>query len=205
MPTDIVLVDRDSRRRPRGRWRQAWAESNHLGGTISTASHAHEAVERGDWRDVVIPSLGCLLMVSAFFGVAFVAAVLAGGADTSQRRGLFLILASVALSQALTWWQNQHPVKRLFVAAAERTYMPDGWGAVYVTVPAATAPRAKRALQSAFPYVEATYYRGGDDAELSAWFGPVPEGAVPPSLDRRAVEALHGFQHTVGNIVWHPA
>jgi hypothetical protein len=203
--TDVVLVDRDVRRRPRQSWRAAWSDASHLGGTISSFQFARDAVRDGGWRAITLPTLTCLVMGGAFIGAAFGAAVLSGSADGAQSRGAVLILASVALSQLLTLAQGQKPAKRLFVAAAARVEAPpDGWGRVWVRVPAVVAPDAKRTLEAAFPYVEATYYRHGVEAELEAWYGPVAQGTARPDLPALATATLAGFEHTVGNVVtWH--
>lgn len=202
MTTDVVLVDRDPRRRPKDTWRYAWTGADHLGGTISTLRHARRAIERGGWRAVALPMLACLIVGATFLGVAFGAAVLAGQADSSTTRGGVLILASVALSQALTLVQGQKPVKRLFVAAEARVeWFPFRWGGIDVQVPMALASRAKKCLESAFPYVEVRYYRHGAEATLTAWFGPVAMGTDRPDLRELAEAALGAFPHTLANTI----
>jgi ABC-type arginine transport system permease subunit len=105
-------------------WREAWAESDHLGGTLSAAEYARNAVAAGGWRAVALPAAVCVALALAFVVGAFAAAVLAGEADSIEGRGFFLILASVGLSQVLTLLQNQHPAKRMFVAAEARARNP---------------------------------------------------------------------------------
>jgi hypothetical protein len=205
-PTDdsVLLVDRDVRRRPRESWREAWSESSGLGGTISALRFAREAIEYGGARALILPVIGCVLIAGAFFAVAVGAAILAGLADTAESQGLILIVASVALSQIVALVQgNVKPVKRLLIAAAARAENPpDGWGAVTVMVPSSDAPEASRTMRSAFPYVETTYYRRSADAQVRAWYGPVPRGSARPDLAERATTVLGTIEHTVRIIHW---
>ena len=184
-------------------WRKAWAESDHLGGTLSATRHARVAIEYGGWRAIALPMLFCLGMAALFVAVAFGAAVLAAQGDSTERSGLLLILASVTLSQLLTLWQGQHPAKRMFVAAATRArFPPTGWGIVGVRVPSARSPEAKRLLQGRFSYVETTYRRHGADSHLRAWFPPGEHGRHGTSLEPDADAALEGVPHACTGTNW---
>jgi hypothetical protein len=142
-------------------------------------------------------------MASLFVAVAFGAAVLAAQGDSTERRGLLLILASVGLSQLLTLLKGQHPAKRMFVAAAARArFPPTGWGTVGVRVPSAHTPEAKRLLQSGFSYVEATYYRHGADSELRAWFPPGDHRRHGTSLEPDVDVVLGGVPHVGTGTSW---
>jgi hypothetical protein len=196
---EVLVVDRDDRKRPRMTWRGAWRQSDHLGGTISASNYARNAIGEAGWRAVALPAAVCLALTLAFVGGAFVAAVLAGEAESAEGRGFFLILASVGLSQVLTLLQGQHPAKRLFVAAEARAREPPaGWGLIGVRVANARTPEAKRRLQTRFPYVEAIYHRRGADSVLYAWSDERDRhgSTLEPDVDAVLGDMPHSFTGT---------
>jgi hypothetical protein len=178
----IVLVDRDIRTRPRLTWRQAWATSrNSALSTISLLSYARETVEYGGLRAIAPPVIASIVLTAVFLGIAFGAAMLAGAAQGSTRRAALILLASVVLSQVLTFTENRRLARRLFIVANDRVVAtPGGWAIAFLQVSAKTAPRAKGALLGdVFRHVEVTYYRDAKDAEIAAYYRrgkATPEG-----------------------------
>lgn len=170
----VVLVDRNTRRRPRSSWREAWAESRgHDLSTSSTWSYARDTIAYGGVSALVVPVVLGAVALALLVGVAFGAALLAGGGGTgSTMRGALLILASVLVSQVLTAARVGRRARRVFITASLRVMeLPPRWGFATLRVASPDATEAKRALLGgAFEYVEVTYFRDRDYAELAAYF-----------------------------------
>jgi hypothetical protein len=58
--------------------------SSHQGGTLSLWTHLRETVEWGGGRAIALPSAAWLLMLAAFLGTAFGAALLAAQAESTE-------------------------------------------------------------------------------------------------------------------------
>lgn len=172
MSGELVLIDREPRRRPRRSWAaaRAAAKSEALS-TESTLSYLRDGLTLGGWRAVMLPAtVGVLITIALLVG-ALGAAVVAASTNGPTGRALLLIGASVALSQAITAVQNRRPVRWLSMVAALRVRdIPPGWGIAFVRVPSRTANSAKAALlHGSFAYVEVSYFRDDEYAMLAAY------------------------------------